>query len=350
MANILYDLIDLAELTGYVRAYDNEVLFNEFALQQYLPNQFVEDIEFKVRKGGFKDVETAEYRPWDTPAPMTGRQGISFMRGEIAPLSRQIALGEEEMLRLRQLQSGSDTDLVNAIYDDATRMIRSVQARVELARGQLLTTGKVTLNENGLQLEADFGMKSTHLPVAAASWAVNTTDILTDLLTWQELYVDDTGVEPGGILMSRKILGYMINNQTMREAASFGGIVPGRINAEAVDAILAGHGLPPVTLYDTRVRVGGGNNSPGTSTRVIPDDKLLFTPPAGETVGSTLYGITAEAIKLAAKGMIVQSDMPGVVAVVTGNDHPVQTFTVGTAVALPVMPAPDLIICADVVP
>jgi hypothetical protein len=40
--------------------------------------------------------------------------------------------------------------------------------------------------------------------------------------------------------------------------------------------------------------------------------------------------------------------MPGVVAVVTETDHPVQTFTVGTAIALPVLPNPKLLFVADV--
>jgi hypothetical protein len=53
---------------------------------------------------------------------------------------------------------------------------------------------------------------------------------------------------------------------------------------------------------------------------------------------------------LAGKGYIVEEDMPGIVALNLRNENPVQTFTLATAVAVPVLPEPRLVICADVIP
>jgi hypothetical protein len=216
--------------------------------------------------------------------------------------------------------------------------------RIEMARAQVLTTGTFTLNENGLIMTADFGMSATHKPTAAAAWSNAATTILTDLLAWMQLYVDDNGVEPDHILTSRKVLSYFYNNTEFKTAAAFAGTTPARLNNEMVDAILAANGLPPIVLYDVKARVNG------VATRLIPDDKLLFMPPAAEPLGATHYGITAEAIRLASKGMIEQSAMPGIVAVMLENDSPVQSSTLATAIAVPVMPNPDLVICADVIP
>lgn len=342
--NMVFDLVDPPTLLDYVRQYDNEVLYNQFTLQQWFPYHETPDLEWRIRTGTWKDVDTAEYRAYDTPAAMTGRQGFSRLRGELAPVSRAIPLGEEEMLRLRALQSGDETEMIDQIYADAERMTRSVQARLELARGQVLTTGKFTLAENGLVMEADYGMPANHKITAALPWSTSSTDMLADLLTWHQFYVDETGVEAGIIQMSRKILGYAINNQKMRDAAAFAGTTPSRINIETVDAIFAANGLPPVVLYDTKVRVNG------VQTSVIPDDKLLFLPPPGEALGTTEYGITAEAIKLRTKGLIKNEEMPGIVAFILENDHPVQTVTAASAIATPVLGNPELIICADVIP
>jgi hypothetical protein len=128
----------------------------------------------------------------------------------------------------------------------------------------------------------------------------------------------------------------------MRNAAAASGTTPVRINNETVDAIFAANGLPPVVLYDTLVRVEG------VATRVIPANKILMLPPAGEPLGATFYGVTAEALKMAGKGFIVAQDMPGVVAVVTETESPIQTYTLGTAVAMPVLPNPELVLCATV--
>ena len=344
-ANFVFDLVDPAVLTQYIRAYDNEVLRNQMALGAWLPDVNNDSLEYTINQSTFKDVDVAEYRAFDTQPKMAGRQGFDRLRGELVPVSRQIALTEEDTLRLNALRGGSgNTTLINQIYADAERMVRAVKLRLELAKGTLLTTGKFTLAENGLYLEADFGMPATHKPTAAASWAVGATDILSDLLSWMQLYVDDNGEEPGSMIMSRIILGYCLNNTKMREAASFGGTTPSRINLETVAAIFAANGLPPVTIYDTVVRVNG------VITRVIPNDRVLMMPPSGTPLGETQYGITAEALKLAAKGMIAARDATGIVAVNLENDNPVQTFTLATALAVPLLGNPNAIICADVIP
>lgn len=343
MANLVYDLVLPDLLINYAREYDNEVLRNQFILQQFLPNRNIEDLEYRIRKGTITDVDAAQFRAWDTPAPFTGRPGVTRIRGELAPVSRQIPLGEEESLRLRALERGTDDPIVTAIYDDVERMIRSVQARIELARGQLLTTGTVSIAENGLQLTADFGLPGGHNVSAGTVWT-NTASAtpLTDLLTWQDTYITDNGRPPGTILMAQARLSNLYLNAEMRAAAAANGTTPARVNRETVDAIFAANGLPPVSVYDVTVRVDG------VLTRPIAADKVLLLPPPDEPFGNTFYGITAEAIKLQSKGYIEASAMPGIVAVVTENDHPVQTFTVGTAIALPVLPNPSLLFVADV--
>lgn len=343
MANLVYDLIPPDLLVNYARTYDNEVLRNQFILEQFLPNRLIEDLEFRIRKGSLQDVDAAQFRAWDTPAPMTGRPGVTRIRGELAPVSRQIPLGEEEMLRLRSLERGSNEPIITAIYDDVERMIRSVQARIELARGQLLYTGTVAIAENGLQLTADFGLPGSHNVSAATVWTdtVNAKP-LTDLLAWQDVYITDNGRPPGTILTSQARLSNMYLNAEMRGAAAANGTTPARVNRETVDAIFAANGLPPISVYDVTVRVDG------VATRPIPADKVLLLPPPDEPFGNTFYGVTAEAIKLRSKGYIEADAMPGVVAVVTETEHPVQTFTVGTAIALPVLPNPSLLFVADV--
>lgn len=337
---MITDLVDPQELIDYVRAWDIEVLRPEaqLTLDRFLPNRQVEDLDFRIRRGALNDVDVAEFRSWDTQPRMTARPGTTFIEGSLGPVSRQIPLGEEEMLRMRALERGTNDPIIAAIFDDAERMVRSVQARIELARGNVINNGKVTINENGLQLEADFGRSASATKTASTLWT-NTSSAtpLTDLLTWQEDYINLNGVAPELMLMSRQRLSNFALNAEMRAYAAVGGTTPNRINMETVGAILAAEGLPPVEIYDTSVRVNG------VLTRVLPANKVFFMPPSSEPVGHTFYGITAEAIELRQRGLITQEAMPGVVAVVLKNENPVQTFTLGTAIALPVTPNPNLI-------
>lgn len=345
MANIVYDLVDPAELIQYVRQFDNEVLRNENqdSLEDILPNTPTDDLEFRVRKSARNLVDAAEYRAWDTPARMTGRPGVRYIRGSLGPVSRQIPLSEEEFLRVRALLRDNDDPIIDQIYEDSENMIRAVQDRVELARGDIINDGKLTIAENGLVLEANWGRDASMSVAAGTVWTTTATATpLTDLLAWVQAYRDLNGTDPGAILMSKVRIANLALNAEIREYAAANATTPTRVNRATIDAVLANEGLPPIRLYDRFAR------KDGAIARVLPQNKVFLIPPAGDNPGVTYYGPTAEAIKFAGRGIIDLQDAPGVVALVTETEHPVQTYTVGTAIAMPVMPNPDLILDATV--
>lgn len=344
MAQLVHDLVDYQELTDYIRQWDVEVLRTEanLELDRWLPNRFTEDLEFKIRKGALNDTDAAQFRPFDVPAPMTGRPGVSRISGSLGPVSRQIPLGEEEYLRAQALLRGTNDPIIDQIYADAEQMIRAVQVRIELARGDLIDDGVVTIHENGLAIEADFGRRPDNAKIAATPWTDPTAEVLAELLEIMEEYVDVNGTEPGYLLMPRKRIGNFALNQEMREYAAANGTVPSRVNRDTVMSIFTSEGLPPIVFNDTHIRVDS------VRKRVLPENKVYFMPADNEPLGHTFYGVTAEAILLRERGLITAEAMPGVVATVNRNEHPVQTFTVGTAIAMPAMPNPDLVMSIEV--
>lgn len=344
MAALINDIVDPSVMVDFVRQWDNEVRrpTSKWTLDEYLPNREIEDLDYRIRKGTLNDTDIAEYRSWDTPARMTGRPGTFYIEGSLGPVSRQIPLGEEEGLRARALLAKTNDPIIQAIYQDATKMIRSVQGRVEVARGDLIDDGIVTIAENGLTLTANFGRSAAMRKTAATVWTNTAATILTELLGWVENYVDQNGSEPDHILMPKTRIGSLALNAEMRSYAASNGTTPNRISRGTINSILEEEGLPPIRTYDATVRING------TSTRVLAVDKVFLMPGSEEPLGNTFYGPTAEALLLAERGLIEASAAPGVVAVVTHTEHPVQTYTVGTAVALPAMPNPDLILDADV--
>lgn len=344
MANMVYDLVAPQLLLDYVRAFDNEQLRFKFTLDQFLPNRNIEDLEYRIRQGSLVDVDTAEFRSWDTQPSMANRPGVSRKRGELPPVSRQIPIGEEEMLRLRELQRGANATnggndpIIAEVYNDAERMVRAVQARIELARGQLLSTGKVTIAENGLAIEADFGVPGGNFTTASNLW----TDLtlgkpLSDLLSLTDTWVNTYGTAPGAFIMPKARFSNLMLNAEVRAAAASNGTTPSRLNAAQVREVLSAYDVPPIVINDEMVRVAG------VQTRVLPSNKVIVVPPSDEPFGNTFYGATAEAIKLASKGVIDRTAIPGIVACVFESDSPVQTFTLATAVALPVLANPQLL-------
>lgn len=324
---LIYDLIDPQELIGFARALE----FPQFTLNTVLPDRPVQDLEYRFSRNDLVDQDVANYRAWDAEAPIAARQPTARVVGEIPPLSKKIRLGEEQRLRLQGQATGEQSALIDQIFDDTTNMVRAVQARIELARGQALSTGAVTIAENGVVAEVDFGMDPGQFVTPAVLWNDPTATIVANYTEAVEAYIDRNGFAPGGALTSTSVVGDMLRNDEIRTlAASLAG-TPALVTRAALDNVFGAFSLPPIATYDTSVMVDG------VSTRVIDPDLFILLPPAGSGLGNTLYGVTAEALELRTAGQIVAQQQPGIVAVIQRTFDPVATWTKAAGIALPVL-------------
>jgi hypothetical protein len=316
-----------------------------FTLEQYLPVREINDIEVS-----FNDVtlttRTAQVRAWDAPPSRGERDSFSVRRARLLPVSQMLGRGEKDRIDLERLRTGGTNfqAAIDAIFDDAANITLAVRARVELARGDVLTDGKVTIsNENGVTTEADFGVPGTHFVAPGILWSsVGTATIVDDISAWVDVYVADNGTAPGGMVISKRVLNYMLQNAQIRNlAASLSG-TPNLITRPALAGALEAYGLPQIVeVYDTQVSVGGVN------TRVIPDDRVVFVPPAGVELGYTYFGLSATALEL--QNTTGFNPGPGLVGVVDKDVRPPYretTYIDGTF--MPVITNPKALFVADV--
>lgn len=348
---LIYDLIEPQTLQGFAR----NLAYPDLVLDGWLPNFQINDIEFRFDRqvlgsgSVLYDEDVATYRAFDTEAPIAGRKGteLSFLtpptvRGQIPPLSRKIRLGEEERLRMDALRTGDKRPIIDQIFNDVGRLTRSIQARLELARGQALVTGAVTIAENGVAGSIDFGVPASNFVVAPIVWTDPDALVVDDLLGWMQIYTDLNGQAPVHFVTSTRIINGLLRNNQIRNLAGGLAPIPNIVTPATVNAVLSAYGLPTPEVYDTQLKVDG------VAQRVIPDDKVLFLPAKGNQLGRTFYGVTAEALELQSEGKIVSRQAPGIVAVVEKTFDPVATWTKVAALAIPVMTAPSLLMVADV--
>ncbi|MFJ9740820.1 major capsid protein [Streptomyces sp. NPDC101166] len=339
------DYVAPAELTGYVRAALADMQQNRFRLAAWLPNRTIDDLQYRFDRGGAEGLaEAATFRGYDTESPIGSRPGITRVTGELPPVSRKIRLGEYDRLRQRRL----NTRVRGQILTDAERMTRSVAARIELARGEALYKGKIDLAENGIIASVDFGRSSSHTVNAATAWTdtANATP-LTDLIAWAEVYRTTNGVAPGVVLLSSAALGLLIRNAEVRALAATVVGTPNVVPQATLQGIFQAHGLPPFEVYDAQVRVSG------SSQYVIPRDKVLLLPAAGDAndpesseMGATLWGTTAESLE--PEFSLEEGEEPGIVAGAYSTKDPVAVWTKAAAVSLPILANPDMSFCADI--
>lgn len=342
---LIYDLVDLQELQGYVRQVQAEIERDEFTLRQFLPNNAIDDIEFRVNRRSRQDFDAATVRNWDTEAPIAARRA-EFRRlvGELPPVSRKIQLGEEERLRMRALQlPAQDQAIVDAVFDDAAHMARAVTARFEMFRAEALSTGQIAIDENGVEQTVDFGRDAAAEVTAPLAWSDPSADIVTDLTNWRQEYRElNDGELPAFALTSDRVISLAQRNEQFAALAGRDFTVePNLLSEDAVQAVLRAYRLPPFVPYEKFVRVNG------VRQRLIPDNLVILLPRNPLDLGETLFGTTAEALELVGAQQLEQSQAPGLTAVVQKTFDPVHTWTKAAAVGLPVLYEPNLAFVAD---
>jgi hypothetical protein len=331
------DYITPTELTGYVREALADLPQNAFGLEAYLPNVATDDIDYRVTVGGGGLARAAKYRSWDTESPISGRRGVDRVSGSLPPLSEKRRLSEHDRLKMRKLNAG----IVDAILNDAVDLGKSLYARVEIARGQAISEGKVTLAENGLALEADFGRKASHTQVATVKWNVDGSNPIDDFLAWQAVYLATNGVRPGAVLGSQAILSSLMRNASIRAMTLPAGSTQQVVTVDAINALFQSFGLPSFSVYEAQVEGDDGN-----ARSIIDPAKVLFLPPADRKLGETLWGVTAEALD--SDYQIDASDAPGVVVGSYSDKDPVALWTKASAIVLPVPANANLTLSAAV--
>ncbi|MFD0276170.1 major capsid protein [Kitasatospora sp. NPDC127111] len=328
-----------AELTGYVRAALADRPENQLTLERWLPNATINDLTYRLSRGGGGLTEAAGYRSWDAESDIATRPGSSRITGELPPISRKIPVGEYERIRRRGLD-GQRAEIRDAMMDDGVRLARQIEARVELARGSALFNGSVTLAENGLVgLTADFGRNAAHSVTAVKVWSDPTADIIADLSAWLEVYVDTNGERPANTIMSLKIYNWLRRNAQLRGLSTTGATAPSVLTSSMLDAVLQDYGFPAPVIYDARVSVAG------VSTRVTPEDKIAFVPAPGDTIGKTLWGVPVEGDD---PRYGLAGDAAGIAVGGYKTEDPQTVWTRATAIVLPVAVDPDRTFVADV--
>lgn len=319
-----------------------------FVLDQLLPNRYFDDNEIDFEELT-RTNRVARFRTYDGRLHVSTRDTASTSKVKLPPLSTSLSKGEYERLQLEFSRTAgtNNSALIRAIYNDAENLTREILNRMELAKGDVLTDFKLTMmGEAGepAGLEADYGAPAGHLVAPAILWSDTTNaTILTNLVAWNDVYVEDNGGPAGAAWTSNRVSRLMQRNKEIIDAVHGSTAGRTRVTVGELNALLESEGLPGVRTYDAKVDVDG------TTTSVIPDDRFLLTPADG-SLGYTAWGISATALELVNSNLaeLAFEEAPGIVGVVEKNGPPYREFTFVDAVGMPVIANPRALMVADV--
>lgn len=320
------DYVTPAELTGYVRAALADQPINDLALiDNLLPDTLVDDVDFRanITQHGLR--RAAKFRAWDTPAPLSKRKGVTRISGELPPISEKRRLGEYDRLRLRK----ADQAIVELIYNDGVELADALRTRLIIAKAQALVEGKVSLAEDGLEIEADFGRHASHAVTAATVWS-GAADPVADQMAWFDTYRTRNSGNPGRAIVSQRVMSTLMRNEKIRAYCLPPGSTQGIVTLEQVNALFTSFGHPAFEIFDAQIEDANGD-----PVRLIPDDSILYVGSSSVKLGETLWGVTAEAIE--PEYDIDSTDGPGIVVGSYVDNDPVARWTKASGIGLPIL-------------
>jgi len=337
------------QFLGFVR---NVPTPEPFTADLYLPNRTVFDIQVEYQKGVTDMTPMAHVMAWDSETPIGSKPGLgSKVQLELPPIKRKERISEQEIIRFLTPRAATP-DIQNAIdsvYDVTRRQLDSVQARVEWMRMQALSEATLAYNEDGLQFIFDYGFDA-NLQVdqdvtvgLGDNWdTVATADPIADLQFIRDLYFDTTGFDLEKIVISKKVIPFLLRNDAARDLIRGTGAASAQLAQAEIDTLFSLYGLPRLETYDAQV---WHEDLAGVKTQIRPLDyhKGFGLPLFG--IGETLWGPTAESRGL--YGTVLAQEAPGIWASTYASEDPPTEWVKAVGVAIPKLDSAEFILQWD---
>lgn len=277
----------------------------------------------------------AQVHGFDTEAVIGRRPLAEVVRIEQLLIKEKLNMSER-IMRLTNRGVNSEDAILNYIYDDLGNLATAVRTRTEVAKFEVLCTGKMRIAENGVNLEVDYGVPDDNRYVF--NWFSNDHDILSDIRR-----IINAGRRKGQrynrAMVSTAVMDLLTGNTNIQKA------VNGTINA---GVIVTQDGINSLfnRLFGFTVEVNDDyatyTAADGTETpfRLFDEYKMvLYVADNNGAVGTGLWGVTPE--ELDAGGFTSTGYSGFVYLSQWSTPDPVTRWSKASGVFIPVLPNPN---------
>jgi hypothetical protein len=292
----------------------------------------------------------AKYRNWDGAFWTAPRDTGLEKRVKMLPLgARSSEIGEYERRQIEFAAVGGTIQSIlhQAIYNDLENQTHYVQNRVELAWGDVLSDGILTINENGVQQQLDFGIPTNQVVTpAGALWSdTANSNPLIDLEAWYDIYVALNGSGPGQFLCSLTTARQLQSNTHLINQIRGAQTGVTNVTLAEISGLFNSYDLPSISMdnvYNSFFDVDGVKTAP------LAANKFLFLPTDMGELGFTAWGTPTTVMELNANNVQVET-AAGIIGILVREEAPpFNKTTYVDAVSLPVLADPRKLLVATV--
>lgn len=233
----------------------------------------------------------AQFHAFDTEANTTIRIPIdshSIKKGLI-----KVKINQSELLQEYREHGVQENQLFDYVLKDGIRLADQVFTRSKVAKAEMLATGKITINENNLDIPVDYGVQASH-----TSFELDLSpdaDISGQIQGIIEQATDE-GVTLTGLITSRKNITKMRKNTALQKEIGGNLSAGALLSGGALSAYLGEEfGISRIITddltYGADAKLGTEGRPVITKKRYFPDNKIsFFSTNAAGRVGVGLWG------------------------------------------------------------
>lgn len=295
----------------------------------------------------------AQFHGFDTEANTTFRVPVdnhSVEKGLI-----KVKINQSERMR-ELLRSGvRQDDLYRFVIDDGVRLADQVITRSKVAKNEILSTGKMTIKENALDLAVDYGVPAENIDMA---FTIN-DNAKTDVAAQIQAIVDkasDNGVTINGIYTSKKQISNLRTNKGLQTLINGANAVGAAIRRTDLDAFLSEEfGIDTIITNDLKygadAKIGADGRPVIEQMRYYPQDKITFfgTANAQNRLGTGLWGDPPEVVDVQPQTGAQASSASPYVYITQWTEHdPAVLWTKASALYMPVLYNPKSLYIAKI--
>lgn len=290
-------------------------------------------------------IVAADVVSMDSSLPLKSRDKVSSASGTIPKIGIKYKKGEKAIsdINVMKAKGVNEQTVASKIFNDVQKVIKGIQVRIEIMFLQALSTGYTLVDDPdnvGTGIRVNFGYKDENtFHAKAAKWGSPTATPQDDV---QQLFdkADEDGNSIGLVLISKKYFNYFRQSE---QGITMAALYQQRIVTDntklpvpsrslMLEALEDEYGVP-FRIIDASFKVERTNGSKVT-VRPWKEGNIVAIP--SENVGRVVYGTLAEETN-PVSGVSYQKSGSYILVAEFSKTDPLQEFTTGQALALPVI-------------
>ena len=345
--NTIFDYFSSKALAAYYNTKLADANTQPYLGDELFPAKKKMGLNLKFIKGAKGLPTTLSLSAFDVKSTKKDRIGFQSVQTKMPFFKNDMLIDEELRQELLIAIEAGNTDYIDTIlrniFDDTITLLDAAGVSRERMRMQLLSSGVISLANNGQAYTYDYGLGNDQKVTPQTAWNANGADPLSDIIAWQDIIENKGYARPSRAITSRTVLRTLMKNAGIKEAIYV--MSQGKVTlteANVKDYFRENAGIE-IAVYDKKYM-----NESGVATRYIPDDLFILIPDGD--LGNTWFGTTPEEADLRSGATDAEVSIvdTGVAVTTTKTTDPVSVDTKVSQVVLPSFEAADQIIIADV--